>query len=317
MPEAALSRASKLLKVLDLTQIEENLYQGQNETENGSRLFGGQVLAQAAAAAYRTVTKVHLHSLHAYFLRPGSVDRPVLYEVERVRDGRSFVTRRVVAIQNGQAIFNMDASFQLQEIGFEHSAPMPNVPLPEELREDVEVARELGGAKADPRMSPMAKVDRPFHLRSVFELGSTAWGGDRFWNPTWIKFREAVTLPAPLEDADETAYRLQALARCLVAYASDMGLVSTAVLPHQSAVVRSDVQMASLDHSLWIHRPVSMDQWLLFHKRTSTAQGSRGMVHSEFFAQDGALIASMSQEGLLRQRRDVSEPALLALSDVV
>lgn len=306
MSDPSLSRASKLLRVLDLKQIEENLYQGQNETENGSRLFGGQVLAQASAAAYRTVKDVHLHSLHAYFLRPGSVNRPVLYEVERVRDGRSFTTRRVVAIQNGQAIFSMDASFQRQEIGLEHSAAMPNVPLPEELREDVDVARALGGPKADPRMSPMAKVHRPFHLRSVFELGSDAWGENRFWNPTWIKFRESVSLPSPVTDAAESAFRLQALSRCLIAYASDMGLVSTAVLPHQSEVNRSDVQMASLDHSLWIHRSAPLDQWLLFHKRTSTAQSSRGMVHSEFFAEDGTLVASMTQEGLLRTRRDAS-----------
>lgn len=308
MSDASPSRASKLLKVLDLKQIEENLYQGQNETENGARLFGGQVLAQASAAAYRTVDTVHLHSLHAYFLRPGRVDRPVLYEVERVRDGRSFSTRRVVAIQNGQAIFNMDASFQQDEIGLEHSTPMPNVPPPAELREDVEVARELGGPKADPRMSPMAKVDRPFHLRSVFELGSAAWGENRFWNPTWIKFREAVCLPSEAGNsavnAQTEAFRLQALARCLVAYASDMGLVSTAVMPHQSSVNRRDLQMASLDHSLWIHRSVCLDQWLLLHKRTSTAHGSRGMVHAEFFSQSGRLVASMTQEGLLRHRRD-------------
>ena len=225
MSDPGLSRAAKLLNVLDLKKIEENLYQGENETENGARLFGGQVLAQASAAAYRTVERVHLHSLHAYFLRPGRVDRPVLYEVERVRDGRSFVTRRIVAIQNGQAIFNMDASFQADELGLEHSAPMPNVPPPRELREDVEVASELGGAQADPRMSPMAKVDRPFHLRSVFELGSKAWGEDRFWNPTWIKFREAVTLPQAIEDPEKAAYRQQALARCLIAYASDLSLI--------------------------------------------------------------------------------------------
>ena len=303
MSDPAPSRAAKLLDILDLKKIEENLYQGENETENGARLFGGQVLAQASAAAYCTVDKVHLHSLHAYFLRPGRVDRPVLYEVERVRDGRSFVTRRIVAIQNGQAIFNMDASFQADELGLEHSAPMPNVPPPRELREDVEVARELGGPQADPRMSPMAKVDRPFHLRSVFELGSKAWGEDRFWNPTWIKFREAVALPRAIKDPEEAAFRQQALARCLVAYASDMGLVSTAVLPHQSGTTRSEVQMASLDHSLWIHRAAPLDQWLLFHKRTSTAQSSRGMVHSEFFSESGDLVASMSQEGLLRKRR--------------
>ncbi len=302
MSDPGSSRAAKLLNVLDLKKIEENLYQGENETENGARLFGGQVLAQASAAAYRTVERVHLHSLHAYFLRPGRVDRPVLYEVERVRDGRSFVTRRIVAIQNGQAIFNMDASFHADELGLEHSAPMPNVPPPRELREDVEVARELGGAQADPRMSPMAKVDRPFHLRSVFELGSKAWGEGRFWNPTWIKFREAVTLPQAVEDSEEAAFRRQALARCLIAYASDMGLVSTAVLPHQASTNRSEIQMASLDHSMWIHRAVLLDDWLLFHKRTSTAQNSRGMVHSEFFAESGVLVASMSQEGLLRQR---------------
>ena len=303
MSDPGLSRAVKLLNVLDLKKIEENLYQGENETENGARLFGGQVLAQASAAAYRTVERVHLHSLHAYFLRPGRVDRPVLYEVERVRDGRSFVTRRIVAIQNGQAIFNMDASFQADELGLEHSAPMPNVPPPRELREDVEVAKELGGARADPRMSPMARVDRPFHLRSVFELGSKAWGEDRFWNPTWIKFREALTLPQQIEDPEEAAYRKQALARCLIAYASDMGLVSTAVLPHQASTNRSEIHMASLDHSLWIHRTAPLDEWLLFHKRTSTAQSSRGMVHSEVFAESGALVASMSQEGLLRKNR--------------
>ena len=149
----------------------------------------------------------------------------------------------------------------------------------------------------------MAKVDRPFHLRSVFELGSKAWGEDRFWNPTWIKFREAVTLPQAIEDPEKAAYRQQALARCLIAYASDMGLVSTAVLPHQASTNRSEIQMASLDHSLWIHRAAPLDEWLLFHKRTSTAQSSRGMVHSEFFAESGVLVASMSQEGLLRKRR--------------
>ena len=180
-----------MLNVFDLKKIEENLYQGENETENGARLFVGQVLAQASAAAYRTV-EGSIAFAACLFLRPGRVDRPVLYEVERVRDGRSFVTRRIVAIQNGQAIFNMDASFQADELGLEHSAPTQRAAT-RELREDVEVARELGGARADPRMSPMAKVDRPFHLRSVFELGGKAWGEDRFWNPTWIKFREALT----------------------------------------------------------------------------------------------------------------------------
>ena len=306
MTEQTSNRAQRLLKLLELKQIEENLYQGFNEKENGSRLFGGQVLAQAAMAAYRTVQDVHVHSLHAYFLRAGNVSRPVLYEVERIRDGRSFTTRRVVAIQNGLAIFNMDISFQGDELGLDHSSPMPNVPLPDELRSDRDVALSLGGPKADPRLSPMAKIERPFEIRSVFELGSDAWGENRFWNPAWIRFLEPLDGPssdASFDASTHNDFQRQLMSRCLLAYASDMGLVSTGNLPHQSDVDRSQLQMASLDHSIWIHRPVPMDQWLLFHKRTSTAQASRGMVHADFFTADGTLIASVTQEGLIRITR--------------
>lgn len=286
MTDVANARAKRLLEILDLEKIEQNLYLGSNETSTPLRLFGGQVLSQAAMAAYRTVEGVHLHSLHGYFIRAGTTTRPVLYEVERIRDGRSFTTRRVVAIQNGEAIFNLDASFQVSEPGFDHAHPMPNVPLPEELEDDVEVAHAL--MDKSPHLSPMAKIERPFEMRSVFRLGSDAWLQDRFHSPSWIRFRESV------DDAD------QALARCLLAYASDMSLVSTGALPHQSEVPREDLQMASLDHALWIHRDVPLDQWLLFHKRTSTAQGSRGMVHADFHAENGQLIASVTQEGLLR-----------------
>ena len=299
MTEQTSNRAQRLLKLLELKQVEENLYQGFNEKENGSRLFGGQVLAQAAMAAYRTVKNVHVHSLHAYFLRAGNFSRPVLYEVERIRDGRSFTTRRVVAIQNGLAIFNMDISFQGDEIGLDHSSPMPNVPLPDELRRDRDVALSLGGPTSDPRLSPMAKIERPFEIRSVFELGTDAWGDNRFWNPAWIRFLEPLGTDVA-GDCTKNDFQHQLMSRCLLAYASDMGLVSTANLPHQSEVDRSQLQMASLDHSIWIHRPVPMDQWLLFHKRTSTAQASRGMVHADFFAVDGTLVASVTQEGLIR-----------------
>lgn len=285
------SRAQRLLTLLDLKQIEENLYLGDNEPENGGRIFGGQVLAQATMAAYRTVADLDVHSMHAYFLRPGDSSKRVLYEVERIRDGRSFTTRRVVAIQSGQAIFNMDISFQTSEVGLEHSLPMPNVPLPDELQEDREAAIKLGGATADPRLSPMAKIERPFELRSVFELGTPAWAEARAWNPVWVRFL------APVEEAQGVS---QPISRCLLAYASDMGLVSTGYLPHQQQVDRSQLQMASLDHSLWIHRPVPIDQWLLFHKRTSSAQGARAMVHADFFSSDGRLIASATQEGLVR-----------------
>jgi acyl-CoA thioesterase-2 len=283
------ARARRLLEILELEAVEQNLYLGQNEARSPFRLFGGQVLAQAAMAAYRTVADVHLHSLHAYFLRAGSAERPVLYEVERIRDGRSFTTRRVVAIQNGQAIFNVDASFQRTEPGFEHADPMPNVPLPDELEDDVTVAMRLEAD--DPQLSPMAKIARPFETRSVFALGSPGWADSRYWNPAWIRFRE------PLEGGDS------ALARCLLAYASDMSVVSTASLPHQQELGRDALQMASLDHALWIHRPPSMDQWLLFHRRTSNAQGARGMVHADFFSAQGQLIASVTQEGLLRRAK--------------
>lgn len=278
-----ISSGQTLLDVLDLRQIEQNLYLGQNEQRQPQRLFGGQVLAQAARAAYATVENVHLHSLHGYFLRAGSPERPVLYEIERIRDGRSFVTRRVVAVQNGEAIFNMDVSFQIEEVGFDHALSMPNVPLPDELEDDVAVAERLGD---DPRLSPTARVARPFETRSVFQLGSEAWSADRRWSPVWVRFRESV-------DDDM-------LARCLLAYVSDMGMVSTASLPHQGELGRNRLQMASLDHALWIHRHVDMNQWLLFHKRTSTSQASRGMVHADLFAQSGTLIASVTQEGLLR-----------------
>ena len=292
MSEVATQRARRLLKILDLEQIEQNLYLGANESpltdgvEGPRRLFGGQVLAQATAAAYRTVEGPHLHSLHGYFLRAGSSVRPVLYEIERIRDGRSFTTRRVVGIQNGEAIFSMDVSFQIDEPGFEHAHPMPNVPLPGELPDDVSMAAD------DPRMSPMAKIERPFETRSVFQLGSEQWAQDRHWSPVWIRFREPV-------DAND-----RVLARCLLAYASDMSLVSTAALPHQSEIQRHRLQMASLDHALWVHREVPIDQWLLFHKRTSTSQGARGMVHANFYTEAGELIASVTQEGLLRERRE-------------
>jgi acyl-CoA thioesterase-2 len=252
-------------------------------------LFGGQVLSQALRAAYHTVEARQAHSVHGYFMRAGNAAMPVLYEVDRIRDGRSFTTRRVVAIQEGRAIFSMSVSFQVAEEGFEHSASMPNVPPPEELEDDLEVAARLTGEL--PNLSPMAGRARPFETRSVFEFGTPAWEEDRFWNPVWIRFA------APLPEDDGT------LARCLLAYASDMGLVSTSVLPHSRSLPRDRFQMASLDHALWIHRPVPVDEWLLFHKHTSTAMGARGLVHAAFYDRGGDLLASVTQEGLVREMR--------------
>ncbi|MBX3707656.1 MAG: acyl-CoA thioesterase II [Pseudomonadales bacterium] len=283
-------RARHLLDILELEPIEQNLYRGRNEVRGPFRLFGGQVLAQALRAAGRTVEGRDAHSLRAYFIRPGDAARPVLYEVERIRDGSSFATRRVVAIQQGEAIFSMDVSFQVTEAGFEHAHRMPNVPPPEELEDDIAVVAGL--TERPPGLSPMAGRARPFEMRSVFPLGSAASTTNRFWNPVWIRF--CADLPG-----DD-----QALARCLLAYASDMGLVSTGALPHAEAVPREQIMMASLDHALWFHRNVPLDDWILFHKRTSTASGARALVHAEFFARDGTLVASATQEGLLR----VAEP---------
>lgn len=291
--DARIERAERLLKILSLERIEENLYRGRNEARGNYRLFGGQVLSQALRAAYSTVEERQAHSVHGYFMRAGNASLPVLYEVDRIRDGRSFATRRVVAIQEGRAIFSMSVSFQVDESGFEHSASMPNVPPPDELADDVEVVARLGGQH--PNLSPMAGRARPFETRSVFELGSAAWEKNRFWNPVWIRF--ATEIP----ENDEV------LSRCLLAYASDMGLVSTSVLPHADALPRDSVQMASLDHALWIHRPVPMDEWLLFHKHTSTASGARGLVHAAFYDLAGDLLASVTQEGLVREFRAPEE----------
>ena len=287
------SRAGRLLEILQLERIEENLYRGQNEVSGRFRLFGGQVLAQALRAASNTVEDRQVHSLHAYFMRAGDAQRPVLYEIDRIRDGRSFTTRRVVAIQDGRAIFSMSASFQVEESGFEHTHSMPNVPPPEELEDDLDVVARL--SERHPDLSPMAGRARPFEMRSVFPLGSKQWQQHRFWNPVWIRFPLDIT-----EAVAGDAGAQQAQMRCLLAYASDMGLVSTALLPHGGEVPRDSVQMASLDHALWVHRQVPNNDWLLFHKRTSNADGARGLTHADFFSRDGVLLASVSQEGLLR-----------------
>ncbi len=300
------TRARELLKVLNLEKIEENLFRGINETPRKlsgteqviGRLFGGQVLAQALAAAYQSIEGLDVHSLHGYFLRPGSIELPVLYEVDRIRDGRSFTTRRVVGIQRGQAIFSMSASFHRVETGFEHAEPMPNVPPPEELADDVVLARALAADSAGADLlSPMATRTRPFHSRSVFPVGSEQWTQARRWNPVWIKFPYTGAAQGG-NDLDFVSDRV--LNHLLLAYASDMAMVSTAALPVSASVPRNQLSMASLDHALWLHQPDLARDWLLMHKHTSVASASRGLVHAEFFSRDGLLVASVTQEGLLR-----------------
>ena len=278
--------ASSLLRLLDLERIDLDLFMGQNERRGMTRLFGGQVLSQALRAACATVDGSRApHSLHGYFLRAGDPARPVLYEVDRIRDGRSFTTRRVVAIQDGKAILNMAVSLQIEEDGMTHALQMPNVPPPEELESDLE--RVAAEPLDNPRLSPMAGRERAFEMRHV--IGP--WeAGDRMFSPAWMRFREGV-------DASDSA-----LHYALLAYASDEALVSTAALPHNSTQPRASLMLASLDHALWIHRKPNFDDWILFAKRTSTASGARGLSHAEFYSRDGELLASVTQEGLLRIR---------------
>lgn len=283
------ARAAALLALLALERVEQNLFRGQNEAPRNPQLFGGQVLSQALRAAYETVEGQAAHSLHGYFLRAGRHDRPVLYEVDRIRDGRSFATRRVVGIQKGEAIFSMSVSLHKDELGFDHASAMPNVPPPEELEDDHLVAARL--PEDAPGLSPWVRLPWPFAVRSVFPPGSEAYYEPRRFAPAWIRFRG--------ELGDDTA-----LHHCLLAYASDIGLVSTSALPHQATMDRSRLQMASLDHGLWLHRPLRVDEWLLFHKHTTAATGARGLNHTEVYDRSGLLVASITQEGLLRTRRD-------------
>ena len=272
-------RAERLLEILDLENLEQNLYRGENEVMPGNRLFGGQVLAQALTAANRTVESNRpCHSLHGYFLRPGRPDIPAVYRVERIRDGKSFCTRRIVAIQNGEAIFSMDASFHIKEQGLEHQMDMRSLPAPEELEDDIVVAKRNPVTN-----SPWATRERPFALRTVSQKKTF----DDNSNPVWIRFKK--TIGNDLSSHQE-----------LLAYASDMGFVSTSYLPHSKMVSRDDVQMASLDHALWFHNDFDISQWIVYIKDSTSTHGAKGFNRGSFYTKQGKLIASSMQEGLLR-----------------
>ncbi len=277
------SISEQLLRILTLETVDANLFRGTHEGIVGMRLFGGQVLAQALAAANNTVEPERLcHSLHGYFLRPGSPDVPVIYRVERIRDGRSFTTRRIVALQYGEAIFSMDASFQVPETGLSHQIDMVEVPGPELLEDDVILARRAGVS------NDWSKRERPFEIRSVAQLSNAA--ENRTENPVWIRFKSAV--------ANE-----QRLHQQLLAYASDMGLVSTSFLPHQETHDRSGIQTASLDHALWFHHPINITEWLVYMKESTSTASARGFNRGAFYTADGKLVASAMQEGLIRLKR--------------
>jgi acyl-CoA thioesterase-2 len=274
------------VKLLELERIEELIFRGQSRDLGGSRVFGGQVLGQALTAASYTVDGRQVHSLHAYFLVGGDVNAPIVYEVEVARDGRSFSNRRVVAIQHGRPIFNMTASFQVPEEGLEHAAEMPEVPGPEGLAD----VRELPPAvleKVPEKMRRFLTHERPFEFRPVEPIQVIAPPREAPTRHIWVKTVD--TLP---DNAD--------LHRNVLAYVSDYQLVSTATLPHGIHFAEGNVQLASLDHAMWFHRPFRADEWLLYAMESPNASSGRGLALGRFFTRDGRLVASTAQEGVVR-----------------
>ena len=279
----------ELVELLALEKLEENLFRGQSQDLGWGQVFGGQVLGQALSAAVQTVPDDRpVHSLHGYFLRPGDAKRPIVYDVDRIRDGKSFTTRRVVAIQSGRPIFNLSASFQLDERGFEHQAKMPAAPGPDGLPSE----RDLWQAR-------LARIPETFHSRAVAErpieivpvdpVDPLAPEAKQPNHQVWV--RASGTLP------DDPA-----LHRYLLAYCSDFAFMTVSLRPHRATWLDSSMQVASVDHAMWFHRSFRMDDWLLHTIESPSASGARGLVRGQFFSRDGTLVASTAQEGLIRRR---------------
>jgi acyl-CoA thioesterase-2 len=275
-----------LIKVMTLERLEMNLFRGESRDIGSPQVFGGQVLGQALMAATATVENRVVHSLHAYFLRRGDFNSPIVYEVDRARDGNHFSTRRIVAIQHGEQIFNMSASFQAAEVGLDHQIEMPDVEPPEELPDLLSVYRDLLST-APPAVRRMLEHKRPFEFRLVEPPSSLRREKAPPRKNIW--FRAVAALP------DE-----EALHRCLLAYVSDFNLLDTAMMPHGISVGTPGVVIASIDHAMWFHRDVRVDDWLLYSTDSPSASGARGFTRGSVFARDGRLVASTSQEGLLR-----------------
>jgi acyl-CoA thioesterase II len=285
-------RIDDLLRVLELEPLEVNLFRGQSQDIGSPQVFGGQVLGQALRAASATVAEERMvHSLHAYFLRRGDCTAPIVYNVDRSRDGKSFSSRRVVAIQHGEQIFNMAASFQAEEAGFDHQIPMPEVPPPEDLPDAIAPLRALVAKmpqKLPERVRRFMESPRPFEFRAVQEL--------HYLEPRKAPPRRQVWFRAVGRLPDE-----QMLHRCLLAYVSDFFLLDTSTLPHGTTFLSPKLIMASIDHAMWFHRPLRVDEWLLYALDSPSASGARGFARASVFASDGRLVASTAQEGLVRQ----------------
>lgn len=301
-PKSALD---DLLTLLDLEQLELKLFRGHSHAKGFSRVYGGQVMAQSLVAAQRTVSPSDaegeaaaeprsMHSFHSYFLLAGDPKVPIVFEVERVRDGGSFTTRRVKAVQHGQAIFVMSVSFQRQEVSFDHQAPMPQVPDPEELPTEEELRKELLADMPDSLRSYLQR-DRPIEMR-IAEV-------DRYRHRSAGPPVQNVWMRAAGKLPDDPRIH-----QCVLAYASDFTLLDTALVPHGKLLFDTDIQLASLDHAMWIHRPFRADEWLLYAQDSPSASGARGFSRGSLFTRDGRLIASTVQEGLMRRRRTTFVP---------
>ncbi|MFI4976778.1 MAG: acyl-CoA thioesterase II [Caulobacterales bacterium] len=284
-----MAKAEKLIETLALERIEVNLFRGVAPQDQGPRIFGGLVIGQSLLAAYRTVEERICHSLHCYFIRPGDPYVPILYDVDRARDGRTFATRRVTAIQHGQQIFNLAASFQTPEEGVEHQDPMPAVPKPEELADEQDL-RKAFLAKLPAQMREMANRPRPIEMRPVDPNDFMGSGVVRpAFQHMWMR------AAAPLGDD-------VVMNQAVIAYASDMSFLSTAMRPHGMGWQTPGLQSASLDHAVWFHRPSNFNDWHLYAQKSPSASGSRGFNLGEIYSRDGKLVASTAQEGLIRFR---------------
>jgi acyl-CoA thioesterase II len=277
-----------LVSLLALEKIEENLFRGSSQDLGFRQLFGGQVLGQSLSAASQTVeASRHVHSVHGYFLRPGDAGLPIVYQVDPLRDGGSFTTRRVQAIQKGKPIFTMISSFQGDEEGYDHQAPMPDVPGPDGLLNETELTRKYQHLIHE-NVREKVLVDKPIEIRPV-----------GLFNPF---------SPQPAEPVRHMWFRADGslpddpqLHRYLLAYASDFHLLGTAMLPHAVTSWTPRMQVASLDHALWYHRPLRMDDWLLYAMDSPSASGARGLSRGQIFNREGQLVASVTQESLMRK----------------
>jgi len=283
------SPMQELIATLDIEKLEENLFRGTSPQVGWQRVFGGQVVAQALVGAQRTVDAARpVHSLHAYFMRPGDPAVPILYQVERIRDGASFSTRRVVAVQHGKPIFALSASFQIVEGGYDHQIARPDVPMPEDLMGDAEF-KDLFLTEAPDLVKRYWKRNRPIEVRPTSLV--------HYMTGEKLEPRQDVWVRTLGEVPDDPAIHA-----ALLAYISDMTLLDASLYPHGTSIFDPALQAASLDHAMWFHRPVSFDDWLLYAQDSPSASGARGMTRGSIYSRNGVLIASVAQEGLIRNK---------------